>query len=315
MVDAIIDKLIEGNNKFQWKLMQEQESIEIKGKIPKYPVLILTCMDSRIDIHRIFQLNPGDVFILRNGGNQYSEDVIRSLLVAIYEYGVQYVIILGHLDCGMKKVNLNELKNKLPIELLRGLGKTSVDLRFALQRFFNTISDEILNVKNQVDRLQAIKSIPNNVKIIGMIYDPASGWVFSEEDFMQFSSYEMFMRNYRELVRNKQLKHIDFLATIENDIIRPERVKPAELHEGKTGKVLGNSKDQNEELKEGEDTTYIEAKDILDSKMDDLNLPDLERVMKPPLKIQIPKIHVPKIKVYIPTITKPRKYNITNKEN
>ena len=314
MVDDIIDRLIEGNNKFQWKLMQEQESIEIEGKIPKYPVLFLTCMDSRIDVHRIFQLNPGDVFILRNGGNQYSEDVIRSLLIAIYNYGVQYVIVLGHLDCGMKKVNLNELKSKLPIELLRGLGKTSIDLRFALQRFFNTISDEILNVKNQVDRLQAIKSIPNNVKIVGMIYDPASGWVFNEDDFMQFSSYEIFMRNYRELLRKKQLKHIDFLETIESEIIHPENIESAKLIKGKESKKPDNSMDRNRELKEKEVTAYVEAKDILDSKMEELNLPDLEKFMEPALKIQTPKIHVPKIKVYIPTITKPKKYIKPNKE-
>jgi carbonic anhydrase len=314
MVDAIIDRLIEGNNKFQWKLMQEQELIETKGKVPKYPVLILTCMDSRIDVHRIFQLNPGDVFILRNGGNQYSEDVIRSLLIAIYEYDVQYIIILGHLDCGMKKVNLNELKNELPTELLRGLGKTSIDLRFAMQRFFNTISDEILNVKNQVDRLQAIKSIPNNVKIIGMIYDPATGWVFSEEDFMQFSSYEMFMRNYRVLLRKKQLKHIGFLETIENDIVSPERIEPTKINQGKVDKKLTKSMEQNEVLKEEEGTAYVEAKDILESKMEELNLPDLERVMEPALKIQTPKIHVPKIRVYIPTITKPKKYVKMKKE-
>lgn len=314
MVDSIIGKLIEGNNKFQWKLMQEQESIKVEGKIPKYPVLILTCMDSRIDVHRIFQLSPGDVFILRNGGNQYSEDVIRSLLIAIYDYGVQYVIILGHLDCGMKKVNLNELKSKLPMELLRGLGKTSVDLRFALQRFFNTISDEILNVKNQVDRLQAIKSIPNNVKIIGMIYDPASGWVFNEEDFMQFSSYEMFMRNYRELLRKKQLKHIDFLETIENEIVSPERIEPIKINKGKDDIKPSKSMEKNGDLKEEEVTAYVEAKDILESKMEELNLPDLERFMEPALKIQTPKIHVPKIRVYIPAITKPKKYVKTKKE-
>ena len=97
MDDTIIKKLIEGNNKYRLKIMQDQESVEFKGKIPKYPVLILTCMDSRIDIHRIFQLNPGDVFVLRNGGNQYSEDMVRSLLIAIYEYDVQYIIILGYI--------------------------------------------------------------------------------------------------------------------------------------------------------------------------------------------------------------------------
>lgn len=304
MVDTIIKKLIEGNNKYRVKIMQEQESVEIKGKIPKYPVLILTCMDSRIDIHRIFQLNPGDVFVLRNGGNQYSEDMLRSLLIATYEYGVQYIIILGHLDCEMKKINLNELKENLPIELLRGLGKTSVDLRFALQRFFKAISDEILNIKNQVDRFQAIQSIPKNVKIIGMIYDPASGWVFNAEDFQQYSSYENFMSNYRELLHRKLLDQIDFLETIEPEIVGLEHTEPVNLNKIGLNEKPVKSLDQNGDLNEGEGDINIGESEIQERKVDQLNLPDLEKYMKMPSKIQIPKIHVPKIKVYVPSIKK-----------
>ncbi|MHA1473043.1 MAG: carbonic anhydrase, partial [Promethearchaeota archaeon] len=66
MIKQIEKKLLEGNMTFQWKLSQDIEKINLEGKIPKYPALILTCMDSRIDVHRIFQLNLGDVFILRN---------------------------------------------------------------------------------------------------------------------------------------------------------------------------------------------------------------------------------------------------------
>lgn len=306
MVDTIIKKLIEGNNKYRVKIMQEQESVEIEGNVPKYPVLILTCMDSRIDIHRIFQLNPGDVFVLRNGGNQYSEDMLRSLLIAIYEYGVQYIIILGHLDCGMKKINLNVLKDNLPIELLRGLGKTSVDLRFALQRFFKAISDEILNIKNQVDRFQAIKSIPNNVNIIGMIYDPASGWVFNAEDFQQYSSYENFMSNYRELLHKKLLDQIDFLETIVPEIVGLEHTEPVNLNKIRINEKTVKSVDHNGDLNEEEGDINIGESEIQERKVDQLNLPDLEQYMKMPSKIQIPKIHVPKIKVYVPSIKKPK---------
>lgn len=306
MVDTIIKKLIEGNNKYRVKIMQEQESVEIEGNVPKYPVLILTCMDSIIDIHRIFQLNPGDVFVLRNGGNQYSEDMLRSLLIAIYEYGVQYIIILGHLDCGMKKINLNVLKDNLPIELLRGLGKTSVDLRFALQRFFKAISDEILNIKNQVDRFQAIKSIPKNVKIIGMIYDPASGWVFNAEDFQQYSSYENFMSNYRELLHKKLLDQIDFLETIVPEIVGLEHTEPVNLNKIRINEKTVKSVDHNGDLNEEEGDINIGESEIQERKVDQLNLPDLEQYMKMPSKIQIPKIHVPKIKVYVPSIKKPK---------
>ncbi len=117
MPDKMLEKLIEGNNQYQWEILDEKESIKIEGRIPKYPILILTCMDPRIDVHRIFQLNPGDIFVLRNAGNQYSEDMLRSILIAVHEYSVRYIIILGHLDCGMKKVNLDDLRNKISLAI------------------------------------------------------------------------------------------------------------------------------------------------------------------------------------------------------
>jgi carbonic anhydrase len=318
LADKIMEKLIDGNNRYQWKIIQEQEFIEIKGKIPKFPVLILTCMDSRIDVYRIFQLNPGDIFVLRNGGNQISEDMLRSLLVAIYEYGVQYIIILGHLDCGMKKIHFNELRNIIPIEFLRELGKSSVDLRFSLQKFFKAISDEILNIKNQVSRLKANKGIPNNVKIIGMLYDPDTGWVFKEEEFNHYQSYENFMHNYKDLIRRKQLNHIDFLETIESEIVGPKRieteVETLKLNKAKIGERNVESKKHEGEVKEQEGSFYVEAKKILENKMEELNLPDLEKYMKMPLKMQTPKIYVPKIKVYVPSIHKPKKHSGTNQK-
>jgi len=302
MVDTIIDKLVEGNKRYKWKLMDKKETIELKEKIPKYPLLILTCMDSRIDVHRIFQLNSGDVLVLRNAGNQYSEDILRSILIAIYEYGVRYIIILGHLDCGMKEVNLDELKHNLPIELLRELGKKSVDLRFSLQRFFRIISDEIINIKIQKDRLKALKAISKNVKIIGMIYDPASGWVYTEENLNQFPDYENFMLNYQEILHKKQLDHINFLETIETEIVGTKSVETTKLNEVEINKKIVISENIDEELDK-----EIGEKSILDSKIAQLDLPDLEKYMQVPLKIQTPKIHIPKINVYIPSIIKPIK--------
>ena len=107
--EDIEQSLVEGNKQYQWKIIQEEESTHIDGKIPTYPVLILTCMDSRIDVYRIFQLKPGEVFVLRNAGNVYTEDILRSVLVAIHIYNIQCIVVLGHLDCGMKKLHLHDL--------------------------------------------------------------------------------------------------------------------------------------------------------------------------------------------------------------
>ena len=307
MVDAIINKLIEGNKKYQWKLIQELETVEIKEKIPKYPILILTCMDPRIDVHRIFQLNPGDVFILRNAGNQYSEDVLRSLLIAIHEYYVRYIIILGHLDCGMKKLDLDGLRNRISPGLLKQIGQESLSIRFALQKFFKSFSDEIINITTQVEQLRRSKYLPSNLKILGMLYDPISGWVFNEDEFSQYQFSENFLKNYREIIQKKKINHIDFLERIESEIvgknIKPD-VKSITLEDRKgSGKNL-ESISNKEAMKEKPMNLYSEAKEILEDSTDDFELPELEKFMNVRVNIQKPIIHVPKVKVYLPSINK-----------
>ncbi|MFX0074458.1 MAG: beta-class carbonic anhydrase [Candidatus Hermodarchaeota archaeon] len=297
---GIIESLINGNNKFQWKILQEKEKMEIDRKFPRLPLLILTCMDSRIDVHRIFQLNHGDALVLRNAGNQYTEDVLRSILIAIHEYGVKDIIVLGHLDCGMRKVQMDELRQKLNFQVLKQIGQTSVNYHFALQRFFKPFADEIANIKNQVDRLKMTKGIPSGIGITGMLYDPLTGWVFQENEFKLHLSYGNFMHNYQQILQQKRMNHIDFLETIESEIIGPkilesnetiERPEPIEIPE-KTEQLTQNS----EITKENE---FNEMQLILDK-----NTQLIKHSMNNVSKIQIPKIFIPKIKVYIPKVNK-----------
>ena len=307
MVDAIIDKLIEGNKKYQWKLIQELETVEIKEKIPKYPVLILTCMDPRIDVHRIFQLNPGDVFVLRNAGNQYSEDVLRSLLIAIHEYYVRYIIVLGHLDCGMKKIDLDGLRNRISPSLLKQIGQESLSIRFALQKFFKSFADEIINITSQVEQIRTSKYLPPNLRVIGMLYDPNSGWIFNESEFSQYQFSENFMKNYREIIQKKKINQIDFLERIESEIVG-EKVKPdvksitLEYSKGPEEKLQPVGK--KEAIKESPVNLYNEAKEILEDSSDDFELPKLEKFMNVRVNVSKPIIHVPKVKVYLPSINK-----------
>ncbi|NHJ25709.1 MAG: carbonic anhydrase [Candidatus Lokiarchaeota archaeon] len=304
MIDNIMEKLIEGNNQYQWKIKQDLESIETKGKGPKYPVLFLTCMDSRIDIHRIFQLSPGDVLVLRNAGNIYTKDTLRSALIAVYEYNVRFIIILGHLDCGMKKVNLMKLKDKLNITTLKMIMSQGTNVFLEFQKFFKTFVDEIKNIMYQVEKFQETKFFPANVKIIGMLYDPSTGWVLQDSEFSRYSIYENFMRDYKKIIENKKFKLIDYITSIESEIIGIQENKPA----AKAWKAEDSS-----ELKSSPDTVKITSQENI--KVDtnqyvalqtilEKNSEMIEKTIKMVSKVQTPKIYVPKVKIYIPKIDK-----------
>ena len=188
--------LIEGNLRFHLKITQELENIETKSKLPKYPVLILTCMDSRIDIHRSFQLDPGDAFVLRNAGNLCSQDSLRSILLAIYQYKIKKIIVLGHLDCGMTKINLLELKKNVPHEYFLPLSKVTTELFRETKEFFKPFNDELINIKQQVETLQKLQVHKPEIKIIGMLYDVDTGWIFEYDRIKELTSIDDFREQY-----------------------------------------------------------------------------------------------------------------------
>ncbi|MBA7650651.1 hypothetical protein ES703_58461 [subsurface metagenome] len=302
------DLLIEGNKKYQWKIVQEKENPKIDGPIPKYLVLILTCMDPRIDVHRIFQLKPGDVFVLRNAGNVYTEDVLRSVLIAIHEYNIKYIVILGHIDCGLRKIRLGDLKYKLNDSAIKKIGRYGTNFYLELQKFFKTFIDEIKNIENQLQKFRNAKELPTNIEIKGMLYDPNSGWVFEEKAFRKYSVYENFAKDYRKILKAKQFELIDYLEKIEDEIISGDVLQELEEPEiiddhGEVPQVGVEMNDQ-----EPFNVDVLEERTSKTSSLDDHNF-DFEQFQNksiPMPTLQIPKIyiHIPKIKVYVPVLYK-----------
>ncbi len=308
--EEIEDLLIEGNKKYQWKIVQEEETPKIDGPIPKYPVLILTCMDSRIDVHRIFQLKPGDVFVLRNAGNLYTEDVLRSVLIAIHEYNIKYILILGHIDCVLKKIRLGELKDKLNDSVIKKIGRYGTNFYLELQKFFKTFNDEIQNIENQLQKFRYAKELPTYIKIKGMLYAPYSGWVFEEKVFRKYSVYENFAKDYRKILKAKQFELIDYLEKIEDEIISGDVLKKLEEPEiiDEHGEVPQIEVEMNDQESFNFNVDALEERKSKTSPFDDHNF-DFEQFQNksiPMPKLQIPKIyiHIPKIKVYVPVLYK-----------
>jgi carbonic anhydrase len=280
-------QLIEGNLKYHLKINQELENLNSSGNIPKYPVLILTCMDSRIDVHRIFQLEPGDVFVLRNAGNLCSKDSLRSILFSIYQYNIKYVVVLGHLECGMSKVNLIEFKKKIPSEYFTYPAKGASDLIREIREFFKPFINEINNIKRQIEILQKLQVHNPELKIFGMLYDVESGWVLEYDLFKKFTSTKNLRTDYKAIIREKQFQFIDFLESIEEEIVNDKNIKEVaqELE----------PKEQEEELSE----VVLNE----DNMISNTNLDQEIRVPFVFTKIRIPKIRFHGVKIYTPKIS------------
>jgi carbonic anhydrase len=68
-------------------------------RVPQRSLLVLTCMDARIDPLSAFGLQLGDAHVLRNAGAEVTDDVLRSLRLSQTAAGTREVWVVGHTDC------------------------------------------------------------------------------------------------------------------------------------------------------------------------------------------------------------------------
>lgn len=76
---------------------------------PTRRLVVVTCMDARIDPLRAFGLEAGEAHVLRNAGGTVTEDTLRSLLVSQRLLGTREVMLVHHSGCGMLGVRDAEL--------------------------------------------------------------------------------------------------------------------------------------------------------------------------------------------------------------
>ena len=102
-----LQKLKDGNVRFaagksvNQKKYRKQVSMTAKGQYPY--AAILSCLDSRVAVEDIFDLNNGDSFNGRIAGNVMNPDMLGSFEFATKLAGAKVVMVLGHTKCGAVK--------------------------------------------------------------------------------------------------------------------------------------------------------------------------------------------------------------------
>jgi carbonic anhydrase len=84
--------------------------------IPRRHVVIVTCMDARVDALGAFEFAPGDAHVLRNAGAVVTDDVLRSIVLSQRLLQTRSVLIVGHTECGLRTFTDVELTKTLAWE-------------------------------------------------------------------------------------------------------------------------------------------------------------------------------------------------------
>lgn len=139
---------------------------------------VFTCMDTRLVnfLEPAMGLERGEAKVIKNAGNSVTgpfEATIRSLLISIFELGVEEIIVIGHFDCGMSHSNAEALIAKM---LSRGISRDAIkmvekDLREWIDNFHHPID----NIRHTVALIRNNPLIPADVPVHGLVVEPSTG--------------------------------------------------------------------------------------------------------------------------------------------
>ncbi len=173
-----LNEIMEHNRGF---VEEKQYEEFITTKFPDKRIVMLTCMDTRlIDLlPRAMNLRNGDAKIIRNAGaivTQPFGNIMRSIIVALYELNADEVFVVGHYECGMTGLNANGIIQKAKT---KGVSEETVDtLHHAgvdLNRWLTGFDDVTQGVMKSVDIIKNHPLLPANTPVHGMLIDPKTG--------------------------------------------------------------------------------------------------------------------------------------------
>ena len=189
----VLPRLMQGNERFV------KGAIEHPGRKPsdfqplaagQSPIAVIVgCADSRVAPEILFDQGIGDLFVVRVAGNYVTgagATVKGSIEYAVAELGVQFIMVLGHSQCGAVKAAIqhihahdalpgaiNDLVNNIKPAVLETQGKPGDPLENAI----------VANVRRSVATLNTLGPIvgprvaKHEVKVAGATYDLATGRV------------------------------------------------------------------------------------------------------------------------------------------
>ncbi len=173
----MIDDILKQNQQF---VESEQHLKYQASKRPRYKVAILACMDTRL-VHMLpaaLGISDGDVVMIKNAGGRITDpygETMRALMIAVYELGVEDIMVIGHTDCGAQKITS---RNMIEHMKERGISETTIaeiDLEWNLDAWLSGFESSEVATTSTLEILKNHPLIPTDVRIHGYVIDVITG--------------------------------------------------------------------------------------------------------------------------------------------
>ncbi|PZD93627.1 carbonic anhydrase [Paenibacillus sambharensis] len=150
-------------------------------RYPDKRLAIVTCMDTRLTelLPKAMNLRNGDAKIIKNAGGIVTQpfgNIMRSLLIAVYELGADEIVIIGHHQCGMTALNPETVMTHMKE---RGITENTIDTLmnagFNLNKWLTGFDSVRESVENSVNIVKNHPLLPPGTPVHGMLVDPETG--------------------------------------------------------------------------------------------------------------------------------------------
>ena len=170
-----IDEIIRFNRNYVEAKAYEPH---LTDKYPDRKLAVLSCMDTRLSVllQEALGLKNGDAKIIKNAGAVIPtpwDSAMRSLIVAVYELGVEEIMVVAHSGCGACHMSFGHFREEM---LERGvpeanLVRDDIDLDAWLEGFH----DPEASVRNTMANIKEHPLMPATITVRGFIMDSATG--------------------------------------------------------------------------------------------------------------------------------------------
>lgn len=175
---SYIKEVLKFNEKF---VEDKQYQLYATNRFPSKKIAVLSCMDTRLTelLPAALNFKNGDIKIIKNAGAVISHpfgSVMRSLIVAVYELGVEEIMVIGHYDCGMQGLEPTKLINKM---IERNISKEKINMinycGVDINKWLKGFDDVETTISETVEIIKNHPLIPDDVKVYGFVIDPETG--------------------------------------------------------------------------------------------------------------------------------------------
>jgi carbonic anhydrase len=182
MSDELLAEILAKNEQFL-----QTTHLPLIGHAPRKHLAVVTCMDCRLleMFEPALGLQRGDAVELRTAGATISQperlgaanDLIRSLAGAIYLLGVREVLVVGHTQCGLSRVDpaaLSDAMQALGVDPTQLIEREHLGDLQGLVNWVGAFSDVHLNVQEVVEVIRTSPYLPR-IPVHGLVIDITTG--------------------------------------------------------------------------------------------------------------------------------------------